>query len=266
MVIPFYNEARFLPRTLESLLQQTRLPEQVVLVDNASTDESPELARQWCQRAPFSALVLDEPQPGKVFALGRGCAAIDQQWVVTCDADTSYPPHYLETAARLLGGAQHGHRGLDLVALLALPANPNTHPHVIADRLRLARRHPDKCFTGGFGQVFRADVLRQVGGFNAQIWPYVLMDHEIVHRMLRHGDCLYDADFWCVPDERRGDRRSVRWTFLDRWLYRNLPRALQDWFFYSYLAKRFTRRGMLHLNLREQAWQAEQDQRPPPNP
>ena len=36
IVVPFYNEANYLPRTLESLLQQTRLPDQVVLVDNAS--------------------------------------------------------------------------------------------------------------------------------------------------------------------------------------------------------------------------------------
>ena len=264
VVIPFYNEARFLPRTLESLLRQTRLPEQVVLVDNASTDESRKLAQKWCDEAPFHAVVLEEPTAGKVFALRRGCAAVEQQWVVTCDADTNYPPHYLETAARLLSGALRGPRGLEIVALLALPADPNTTPRVIADRLRLARRHPEKCFTGGFGQVFRADILRQVGGFDARIWPYVLMDHEIVHRMLRHGDCLYDADFWCVPDDRRGDRRRVRWTFLDRWLYRNLPRALQDWFFYSYLAKRFTKRGKLHLNLREQAWQDPRAQRGPP--
>ena len=82
------------------------------------------------------------------------------------------------------------------------------------------------------------------------------MDHEIVHRVLRHGVCRYNADFWCVPDERRSDRGKVRWNLFDRWLYRNVPRALQDWFFYSYLAKRFARRNMLHLNLREQAWQA----------
>ncbi len=255
VVVPFYNEERFLPRTLDSLLRQTRWPQRVLLVDNASTDHGPQLARQWCQRAPFPAQVIEEPTPGKVFALQRGCRETEQQWVVTCDADTYYPPHYLETAARLLVAARRGPRGMDIVTLLALPANPEADPQVTADRLRLARRYPTKCFTGGFGQIFRADVLRRVGSFDARLWPYVLMDHEIVHRMLKHGDCLYDANLWCVPDDRRSDRNAVRWTLLDRWLYRNLPQALQDWFFYSYLVRRFSKRGMMHLNLREQTWQ-----------
>ena len=34
VLIPFYNERNFLPRLLESLLQQTELPAKLVLIDN----------------------------------------------------------------------------------------------------------------------------------------------------------------------------------------------------------------------------------------
>ena len=117
------------------------------------------------------ATVLDEPAAGKVFALQRGCRAVEQQWVVTCDADTYYPPHYLETAERLL--VEPAAPAPPVVALLALPlpAATEVRAQVAADRLALARRYPDKCFTGSFGQVFRTDMLRQVGGFDPRIGP-----------------------------------------------------------------------------------------------
>ena len=45
VVIPYYNEAGFLPQTLRSLLAQTRVPDQLILVDNGSTDGTEELCR-----------------------------------------------------------------------------------------------------------------------------------------------------------------------------------------------------------------------------
>src|SRR5690606_10985214 len=162
------------------------------------------------------AIVVSEPTPGKVHAVRAGCRLIKQEWVITCDADTLYPPHYVATAERLgLQAARKTNAEPDVVALLAigLPADhPDASQRMLEDRLRLARRFPGKCFTGGLGQVFRCDVLNQVGGFNSDIWPYVLMDHEIVHRLYAHGRGVYDADFWCCPSDRRADRQAVRWN------------------------------------------------------
>ena len=259
VVLPFYNEALYLPQTLDSLARQTRLPEQIVLVDNGSTDESAHIAQSFCEKLEGStAIVVSEPTPGKVHALRAGCRLIKQQWVITCDADTLYPPHYVATAERLaLQAARKTIAEQEVVALMAigLPADdPDASRSMLEERLRLARRFPGKCFTGGFGQVFRCDVLNRVGGFNSDIWPYVLMDHEIVHRLYAHGRGVYDADFWCCPSDRRADRQAVRWNLRERWLYRNVPRALEGWFFYRYLARRFSRRGLQHLNLRQQSW------------
>ncbi len=82
------------------------------------------------------------------------------------------------------------------------------------------------------------------------------MDHEIVHRMFAHGVGSYDADFWCVPSERRTNRTAVRWNMIERMLYRNVPRVLEGQFFYGFLARQFKKRGLHHINLRQQTWQA----------
>ncbi len=44
-VIPVYNGGHYLPVTLQSIARQTRLPDRVVVLDDASTDDTPEVAR-----------------------------------------------------------------------------------------------------------------------------------------------------------------------------------------------------------------------------
>ena len=46
VVLPYFNEAEFLERTLESWLNQTRKPDRLILVDNGSTDGSEVVARR----------------------------------------------------------------------------------------------------------------------------------------------------------------------------------------------------------------------------
>ncbi len=94
------------------------------------------------------------------------------------------------------------------------------------------------CHTGGYAQAFRTDALRACGGYDLATWPFVLEDHEIIHRLLRIGHTVYSADHWCMPSERRTDRSGVSWTRLERLLYKFTPYPTKDWFFYRFLAAR----------------------------
>ena len=53
VVIPTYNAARFLRETLESVCAQRRLPEEIVVVDDASTDATADTVRQFARGAPL---------------------------------------------------------------------------------------------------------------------------------------------------------------------------------------------------------------------
>ena len=48
-----YNGARFLPAQLESILRQTRLPDELIACDDGSTDGTLELLRDFARQAPF---------------------------------------------------------------------------------------------------------------------------------------------------------------------------------------------------------------------
>ncbi|HEX2613264.1 MAG TPA: glycosyltransferase family A protein [Fibrobacteria bacterium] len=256
VVVPYYNEARYVATTLRSLTMQYRLPDRIILVDNGSTDGSTEACREALAGFPSDrVLYLRDPRPGKVNALETGCAEADCELVALCDADVTYPPHYLERALRLFRANPGAASVMGLVATHDPDLDAMTRAK-LRGIVQASRRHPSKCLTGGAGQIFRADALRSAGGFSAKLWNYVLMDHEIMNRMRRQGSSVYHEDLWCLHSDRRADRSDVRWNLLDRILYRYAPAFLGDWFFHQYLGPRLAARKMTGLNLRRQPWAA----------
>ena len=254
VVLPYYNEQDFLPRTLRSWLSQGRRPDQLILIDNGSTDRSAGICRQLAGTpGDIEVIHAREDRAGKTNALETGCALVTCDFVILSDADTWYPPHYVETCGRLAAGAAAG-----VVCLMALPADdPRSASSRIlrGARVALSRVFSRQGFVGGYGQVMRAEALRKAGGFSTRHWNYVLLDHEILSRIFRYGHSLYHMDLWCVPSRRRADRGRVRWNLFERCLYHLTPFRLQNWYFHGFLAPRFERRNLSQLNLREQPWQ-----------
>ena len=63
VIVCAHNEARYLPACLHSLLAQSRLPDEILVISNASTDAT----RAVAQQIPY-VRVVDEPRRGLVVA------------------------------------------------------------------------------------------------------------------------------------------------------------------------------------------------------
>lgn len=250
IVIPVYNEVEFLPQTLESIVAQTTAFD-LIIVDNGSTDGCIDKAR--AQLADYDGKVtfLHEPRPGQVFALQAGIAAVTSEFTAICDADTYYPPHYLSAATQLFDtmGAEY------VSACAYLRRKPFLAGlGSMVHRLLVARILPHQNHTSGAAQMFRTEALRAAGGYDPALWPYVLKDHELMHRVLKLGRQIYHHNLWCITSDRRTDRRNVRWTLSERIAYHLTPRSRQHDFFYRFLANRFDARGQRDTVLRERDW------------
>lgn len=57
LVIPTYNEERFIALTLQSLVAQTVLPAKIVVVNDGSTDSTESIVQSFCDKYPFITLV-----------------------------------------------------------------------------------------------------------------------------------------------------------------------------------------------------------------
>ena len=256
VVMPVYNEVRFLRGTLEALAAQTRRF-RLIVVDNGSDDGSAALAGRLIDEMALDGRVVSERRPGPVRALGRGLAEVETELVATCDADTYYPPLYLERAERLFDSRR---RAAAVCAyFLPFPASGLRAASARLHQLGAAALLPLQAHNGGAGQCFRTVRLKAAGGYGDHRWPWVLADHEIIHRMLGQGSVEWHRDFWCSPSDRRANQDAVRWSLHERLLYHFTPYALKDWYFYDYLGPRLAARGLHCARLRERSWHRQDD-------
>ena len=101
VVIPVYNRADVVTAALDSIAAQTVRPAALILVDNNSSDNTPQVLTRWAESnssADFPVTVLSEPRPGACAARNRGLAAVDTEWVLFFDSDDTMRPRHIERA------------------------------------------------------------------------------------------------------------------------------------------------------------------------
>lgn len=255
LIMPMYNEAAVIEGALRHWFEQDLYPSELILVNNRSSDGCDELARQVLREAPFPARVVDENEPGVVPALRFGATEVKTDVCMVAAVDCRYPRHYTRRVQELFAGDPQ--LVVTIAATLTEPADTEVGAGQLQRVLRAARRFPTKCHGGGAGQAYRTQALIDAGNFDMVRWPFVLEDHEIIHRLLRFGRAHHDADLWIHHPERRVDRSNVRWNEFERFLYRHHPLFLGDLFFYRFLWNRFEQRGLRTTSLREQPWNEE---------
>jgi glycosyltransferase involved in cell wall biosynthesis len=94
-IVCAFNEERLLPAALHSLLAQTRVPDEIIVVNNASTDGTREAARL----VP-GVRVIDEPRKGLLWARAAGRTAARGDILFYMDADCRAPLRLMERIER----------------------------------------------------------------------------------------------------------------------------------------------------------------------
>src|SRR4029453_14918492 len=108
LVTPARNESAFIDKTLNSVCKQTVLPVRWVVVDDGSTDRTPDIVSDYARRFPWIELLRRPPRAersfaGKAEAFNAGFERVRSlafDVVGNLDADISFEPDYI---AFLLG-------------------------------------------------------------------------------------------------------------------------------------------------------------------
>jgi glycosyltransferase involved in cell wall biosynthesis len=106
IVIPAYNEALRIGSTLEKVRQyaETRnYPCELIVVDDGSRDETPELLMDFQERYTRVRILRNEPNRGKGFTVRRGVLEARGEFVLFTDADLSAP---IEETNKLLAALE----------------------------------------------------------------------------------------------------------------------------------------------------------------
>ena len=200
VIVCTHNEERYLGPCLVSLLAQTRLPDEVIVINNASTDRTAAVAA-----AMPDVRVINESAKGLVIARERGRRESRGELLVYVDADCRAPSTWLQrierrfAADRSLIALSGNYRfydwawiGRSLLRAYDFTLGPATHL-LVKYVLRIG-----VVFYGGNFAV-RREALERIGGFDTTI-EFHGEDTNLGRRLsrigkveLRYDCCLYTS-------------------------------------------------------------------------
>jgi glycosyltransferase involved in cell wall biosynthesis len=202
-IVCAFNEDRFVGPCLHALLAQTRPPDEIILVDNASTDRTAAIAR-----AIAGVRVVHEPRRGLVFAREAGRRAAMGDILAYLDADCRAPIVWLERMDRRFAGADQpaavtgpcrfydwDWRGRLLLRAYDCTLAPATHLLV-----QSVLGWGALLYGGNF--AVRAEALARIGGFDTSI-EFHGEDTNLGRRLAAIGRVRLAADCYMYTSARR---------------------------------------------------------------
>ncbi|MFA9289062.1 MAG: glycosyltransferase family 2 protein [Weeksellaceae bacterium] len=91
VVIPVFNEEKYLKNCLESICNQEITADEIIVVDNNSTDKSVEIAKE------FPVRIVHEAEQGMIAARNRGFNEAKYEIIARTDADVTVPRTWIKT-------------------------------------------------------------------------------------------------------------------------------------------------------------------------
>jgi glycosyltransferase involved in cell wall biosynthesis len=99
VIVPAYNSARYISQAVDSILEQTRIPDQIIIVNDGSTDDT----RTEIQKYHDARLVYVEQENGGISAArNRGLGLARADYITFLDADDRWRPTMLEKQLTVL--------------------------------------------------------------------------------------------------------------------------------------------------------------------
>ena len=236
VVIPAYNEENYLPSCLASIRDQDYAGEyEVIVVDNASTDNTAQIAHDW------GAKVVCESKQSPACARQKGAEAATGRIVAFIDADTQAPAHWLSTIVwRFLGlpemvAVSGPYAYGDAGKFARITSYVGNFLSIIIDQL--FRKVFDKGGAiWGCNFAVRRSALMQVGGFDTSIKFYG-EEYELSLRLKKAGkECIMPRLF-VLTSVRRLKRIGVvnqYWNWMVDYFtvlfwYTPIPENLENW-------------------------------------
>ncbi len=198
VILPNLNDARYLPQALDSLLGQSPPPDELVVVDDGSSDGSREIIAQYARRHKLIRPVYRERTQGVVATMNQFAREAASTHIFFAAADDLVLPGLFALSRGLLekyprtGLCSSLCRVLDEdgtdSGVFASPV-PETHDGFIdPDAARRVMLHHDSWIIGG-SVVYRREAILAEGGFRPELHGFA---DGMMHRLLalKQGACF----------------------------------------------------------------------------
>ena len=169
-----YNHAAFLAEALDALLRQSRPPDEIVVVDDASTDDSVEVVERIAAREPRVRLIRHETNLGPLRASNRGALESRGACIAFLAADDLTMPGYFKGSMACL--QRFPRAGVCVSDMTALRPNLELRDETLPFPKESAFYDPDELsrtlhgeYLPVFSAIFRREAFFAAGSFHEDL-------------------------------------------------------------------------------------------------
>jgi glycosyltransferase involved in cell wall biosynthesis len=227
VLMPNYNHSRYLAEAITGIVTQSRPPDEFLILDDASQDNSLEVIAPFLTRYPFIRLIRHEQNQGVIAASQRLFADAKGDYVFAAAADDVRLPGFFKAAMQMAERFPQAGLIFGIVnsvdeegRMLVSSALSRWHEPLYADPQRFLREYlaverPSHSATSA--TIYRRNAILEVGGYRADLgsWSDTFAFRAIG---LKYGVCYLPMEFVqsrVLSGSYSHQTRSQPWKMLD---------------------------------------------------
>jgi len=211
VIIPSFNQGKFIAETLESVLSQDYRPLEVIVMDGGSTDGTTGVLDAYRNRPEMR--IRSEPDKGVVDAVNKGLAQARGTILAIQSSDDAYLPGAISAAVEVMRG--HPEAGLVFGDIEFMDEHSRVTGSDVQGAFDLAEYLGRLSYIPQPAVFFRAEAAREIGGWRAEV------------------SYAADADYWMRIALRyrvlKMDRLLARYRYHSSQRDVHKDRILRDW-------------------------------------
>jgi len=198
MILPNFNHGRFVARAIEAATSQSRPPDEFLILDDASTDQSAEIIASYAERFPSIAFFRNERNEGHLKGMKKLLEKATGDWVYCGAADDYVLPGFFERAVSIV--EKHPQAALVFGPMvhedpqgrrLRTTTVSRWRRDLFANSERFLREYLDwepPSHSLSAATVYRREALQAIGGFPEELASWC--DSFAIRALgLQHGAC-----------------------------------------------------------------------------
>jgi glycosyltransferase involved in cell wall biosynthesis len=178
VIVPNYNHSQWLPISLQAIIQQVPPPDELIVIDDGSTDDSVSIAKSILEHVPYARVECNPHNMGCMATQNRALDLAKGDLIFFTAADDMILPGFIAESLSLL--RQYPQAALCSTLSISLDEQGNNHGliqtpqpdhldgYVSCQQAANSLMWDDSWFMGNT-VIYRRDILRQLGGFQPQL-------------------------------------------------------------------------------------------------
>jgi O-antigen biosynthesis protein len=220
VIIPVKNRPQVIVEAIESVRAQTFESWELLVVDDGSTDETPEVLRAQASRDPRIRVIELGTSQGAGAARNAGIDAARSHYLSFLDSDNTWEPNFLQLCLAVAHG--NGHRFVYSVAQIANTGKKRFLAYRGgADALMVQNHIPMIAF------VAEASLVRDAGKFDPSLRRWI--DFDLLIRMARMAEPEFLPFVGTRYDNIEGTEDRISRVEAGNWRYAVFGKNLVDW-------------------------------------